>query len=110
VYENNPEIFTGSEAGAVEELSRGAFDVIMITSFGDSLEAEECTSDCVSVVLRKPASLAELRKSFARLGFDQPTDLSRPGWPGLTLTGSGATIRRKTADIAASSLQKGQVS
>jgi len=90
-------VTASTPGGAVEKMSRGAFDVvitdhampemsgvelarqlrraepempvIMITSFGDSVEAEECAPECVSVVLRKPASLAELRKSFAGLGF-----------------------------------------
>ncbi len=42
---------------------------IMITSFGDSIEAAECAPDCVDIVLRKPAGLAELREAFASLGF-----------------------------------------
>jgi signal transduction histidine kinase len=81
----------------VEHLSKGAFDVvvtdhampemsgvelarnvrqtdpgmpvIMISSFSDDMETEENSLEGISVVLRKPASLAELRKSFVDLGF-----------------------------------------
>ncbi len=60
---------TGLALSEEMRLIRPGLPVVMVSSFGESDEAREGSPGSVSVVLRKPASLAELKEALTSLGF-----------------------------------------
>jgi len=58
---------SGVELAKEMRATRPGQPVVMISSFSESDEAAECSPECVSLVLKKPAGLAELRKVFTEL-------------------------------------------